>query len=312
MRNGAVIYGGKSKERDVSLQSGAGVMDALNRLGYNVKGIDFQSLNFIDELTGIDVIFLALHGIYGEDGRIQGVLDILEIPYVGSGVMASALAMNKALSKIIFAELGIRVAKDYLAKRGVPIPEVITHVRQGLSYPLVVKPNLEGSSIGLSYVTNEEELIEALTATFVDYEELLIEEWIVGKEVTVAVIENGGGAQALPVIEIIPNLSNYYDYASKYASGGSDHIVPARITEEHKELLQKWAVLAFEQIGCRSVSRVDFIIPEDGSEPVILEINTLPGMTKTSLVPDAARALGLSYDQVVGLMIETAVNRDKI
>lgn len=311
MKTVAVLYGGISKERDVSLQSGAGVIEALERLGYDVRGIDFQSIDFVEELEGVDGIFIALHGVYGEDGRIQGLLDILGIPYVGSGVMASALAMNKALSKIIFANAGIRVAKDYLAKQGTPTSEILEYVEHNLSYPLVVKPNLEGSSIGLSYVSSPEELASVLKTTFADYEELLIEEWIVGKEVTVAVIESGDSPQALPVIEIIPNLSSYYDYASKYAAGGSDHIVPARIPEAQGDLLQDWALRAFKVLGCRSVARVDFIIPEDGTDPVILEINTLPGMTKTSLVPDAARAIGLSYDELVRHLVETAINRTK-
>ncbi len=309
MKNIAVIYGGKSKEREVSLRSGAGVVAALERLGYNVKGIDFQSIDFIRELADIDIVFLALHGIYGEDGRIQSVLDIMDIPYVGSGVLASALAMDKSLSKLIFKEAGIRTAPGYLAKRKFSNIEIVDHVRKNLNYPLVVKPNLEGSSIGLTFVDNEEELISALELTFVSYDELLIEECITGREVTVAVVEEFDGPKPLPVIEIIPKLGKYYDYASKYALGGSDHIVPAEIDIEHADLLKKWAVAAFNKIGCKSFARVDFIIPSDGTDPVILEINTLPGMTETSLVPDAAQAVGLNYDQLVALLVETVFNR---
>ncbi len=311
MKNIAVIYGGKSQERDVSLRSGAGVIAALERLGYNVKAIDFQSIDFICELEEIDLVFLALHGIYGEDGRIQGVLDIMGIPYVGSGVLASAVAMDKSLSKLIFKAAGIRTAPSYLAKSKETIGQIMEHVRFNLKYPLVVKPNLEGSSIGLTFADTEEELIDALERTFPNYAELLIEECVIGREVTVAVIEDTDGEKALPIIEIIPKLGDYYDYASKYAVGGSDHIVPAEIDSEQAKLLKDWAVTAFNKIGCRSFARVDFIIPDNGRDPVILEINTLPGMTETSLVPDAAQAVGLSYDQLVGLLVETTYNRVK-
>ncbi len=309
MKNIAVIYGGKSLEREVSLRSGAGVIAALKRLGYNVRGIDFESIDFIYELEEIDLVFLALHGIYGEDGRIQSVLDIMGMPYVGSGVLASSLAMDKSLSKLIFKEAGIRTAPDYLAKRKDTIQQINEQVRCSLSYPIVVKPNLEGSSIGLSFVDNEEELIRTLESTFTDYDELLLEECVTGREVTVAVIEDSEGAKALPIIEIIPNLGKYYNYDSKYAAGGSEHIVPAEIEPEQAELLKNWALAAFNKIGCRSFARVDFIIPDDGTDPVILEINTLPGMTETSLVPDAAQAIGLSYDQLVDLLVETAFSR---
>lgn len=309
MKNIAVIYGGKSQEREVSLRSGAGVIEALKRLGYNVKGIDFQSIDFINELQDIDLVFLALHGVYGEDGRIQGVLDIMGIPYVGSGVLSSAVAMNKSLSKTIFKDAGIRTAPDYLAKSRESITQIIKKVNRNLSYPLVVKPNLEGSSIGLTFTNNEEELITALESTFSNYDELLIEECVTGREVTVAVIEETEGERALPIIEIIPNLGKYYDYASKYVVGGSEHIVPAKIDLEQEELLKNWAIIAFNKIGCRSFARVDFIIPDDGKDPIILEINTLPGMTETSLVPDAAQAIGLNYDHLIGHLMETVLTR---
>ncbi len=311
MINIAVIYGGKSNEREVSLRSGKGIVDALKTKGCNVKGIDFTSIDFISELKAIDVVYIALHGKYGEDGRIQGVLDILDIPYVGSGVLASALAMDKALSKKIFNSNGIRVAKDYLTKSGDDVSRIQEHISKEFNFPLVVKPNQEGSTIGLSIVSDEQQLKEALVNTFKHYDDLLIEEYIDGTEVTVAVLESENKIKALPIIEIVPNKNKYYDYESKYAPGGSDHIIPARIDKRTEELLKIWAVEAFKQLGCESLARVDFIIPSDGTDPVILEVNTLPGMTETSLYPDAAKSIDLSYADIVYKLVEITLNKAK-
>lgn len=311
MVNIAVIYGGKSKEREVSLRSGKGIIEALKGKGCNVKGIDFTSIDFISELNDIDIVYIALHGKYGEDGRIQGVLDIMDIPYVGSGVLASALAMDKSLSKKIFKLNGIRVAKDYLVNSKDNIKSILNYVAKEFGYPLVIKPNQEGSSISLSIVNNVEQLKEALENTFCSYDDLLIEEFIDGLEVTVAVLESENNVKTLPIIEIIPNRSKYYDYESKYAPGGSDHIIPARIDKATEDLLKKWSVIAFEKLGCESMARVDFIIPKDGTEPVILEVNTLPGMTETSLYPDAAKSIGLSYEDIVYKFVEITLEKVK-
>ncbi len=307
----AVIYGGKSNEREISLRSGRGIIEALKTKGCNVKGIDFTSIDFISELNDIDVVYLALHGKYGEDGRIQGVLDILDIPYVGSGVLASALAMDKALSKKIFALNGIRVAKDYLVNSKDDIESIVKHIANEFKYPLVIKPNQEGSTIGLSIVNDKEQLIDALKNTFGSYDDLLIEEFIGGTEVTVAVLESEDKIETLPIIEIVPNKNKYYDFESKYAPGGSDHIIPARIDKVTEDLLKKWSITAFKSLGCESLARVDFIIPPDGTDPVILEINTLPGMTETSLYPDAAKSIGLSYEDIVYKFVEITLKKVK-
>ncbi|TCS84116.1 D-alanine--D-alanine ligase family protein [Tepidibacillus fermentans] len=305
--NIAVIYGGKSKEREVSLRSGKGVANALRRKGCNVKEIDFVSSNFIRELHDIDVVYLALHGRYGEDGKIQGLLDILEIPYVGSGVLASALAMDKAKAKRIFDYAGIRTAKDLVLKKEQSIE--LKQIEEEFGYPLVVKPNQEGSTIGLSIVKKREELEEAIENAFLYDTEILIEEFIEGTEVTVAILETEKGIEALPIIEIVPNKNTYYDYESKYSAGGSEHIIPARIDKNTENIVKKWAIAAHQALGCSTLSRVDFIVPKDQSLPVILEVNTLPGMTETSLYPDAAKAIGLSYEDIVYRLVEITLRR---
>lgn len=312
MLNVAVIYGGKSKEREVSLKSGRGISDALKRKGCNVIEIDYTSKDFISLLTGIDVVYIALHGKYGEDGRIQGLLDMLEIPYVGSGVLASALAMNKEKSKRIFEYHGIRVAKDEIVNQENDLSSITSNIDTTFSFPLVVKPNQEGSTIGLSIVNNKEELEQAIKSALSFDNEVLIEEFIDGIEVTVAILDADNKIEALPIIEIVPNKNKYYDYESKYTPGGSDHIIPARIDSNTEKLVKQWAIDAHKLLGCETFSRVDFIIPSDGTAPVILEVNTLPGMTETSLYPDAARSVGLSYEDIVYIFVKEALKKHRI
>ncbi|WP_017755612.1 D-alanine--D-alanine ligase family protein [Calidifontibacillus oryziterrae] len=304
----AVLYGGTSAERDVSLSSGKGVMNALQKKGYEVVGIDFNPSR-LHELINLDVdlVFIALHGRFGEDGRLQGFLDMLNIPYVGSGVLGSALAMDKVKSKRMFEREGIRVAKDQTIYRA-------TYNRNQfsfeLTFPAVVKPVREGSTIGLTIAHNEQELLQGIDDAFKYDDDVLIEEFIGGMEVTVAVLGELGKEQALPVIEIVPK-NKYYDYESKYAPGMSDHIIPARVSDEITDYLQKNAVLAHQTLGCKTYSRTDFIVPFDGSLPVVLEVNTLPGMTPTSLFPDAAREMGLSYEDMIEKLVQLTVKELK-
>jgi D-alanine-D-alanine ligase len=303
----AVLYGGISAEREVSLSSGKGIMEALKAKGHEVVGIDFHP-NKIKELTQLDVdlVFIGLHGRFGEDGKLQALFDMLKIPYVGSGVLASALAMDKAKSKMYFANQGIRIAKDMTINKHEFNGKSINH---SLTFPLVVKPNSEGSTIGLSIVQSENDLLEAIKFSFKHDDVVMIEEFVKGKEVTVAVLGGHGEEKALPVVEIIPK-NEIYDYESKYAPGGSEHIVPARIDEKTTKLLQTNAVLAHQVLGCNIYSRVDFIIPEDGSEPVILEVNTLPGMTPTSLFPDAANAVNLKYEEMINTLVQLSLLKE--
>lgn len=300
----AVLYGGTSGEREVSLSSGKGIIDALEKKGHEVIGIDFNPSKIKDLLTlDVDVVFIGLHGRFGEDGRIQGLLDMLNIPYVGSGVLGSALAMNKVKAKRIMESVGIRVAKDQALNAE-------TFARENfvleIDYPVVVKPASEGSTIGITIAGNEQELLTGIEEGFKHDEDVLIEEFIAGIEVTVAVLGKTGAEQALPVIEIVPK-NKFYDYEAKYAPGGSDHIIPARVSAEITKYLQKNAVLAHQSLNCKTYSRTDFIVPFDGSLPVVLEVNTLPGMTPTSLFPDAAKEIGLSYEDMIERLIELSI-----
>lgn len=303
-----VLYGGTSAEREVSLSSGKGIIEALKKKNHDVIGIDFRGTKeCLLQIMNLDVdlFFIGLHGRLGEDGRVQGLLDLLKIPYVGSNVLGSALAMDKARSKKMFALKGIRVAKEKLVEKHSFIKESFSHE---LTYPVVVKPNHEGSTIGLTIAQNEAELIGGIDAAFNHDDVVLLEEFISGQEVTVAVMGNKGNFKALPIVEIVPKNA-YYDYESKYAPGMSEHIVPARVSDEMTNLLQEQSVLAHEALGCDVYSRVDFIVPKDGGNPVILEVNTLPGMTPTSLYPDAAREIGLSYEDMIETLVELSMKK---
>ena len=300
-----VLYGGTSAEREVSLSSGKGIMSALKENGHEVIGVDFhpERLTEVMELD-VDIVFIGLHGKFGEDGRIQGLLDMLQIPYVGSGVLGSAVAMDKAKSKKVLKDSGVRLAKDLVLNksddyRAIDLP---------FGYPVVVKPNSEGSTIGLTIAQNEEELTTGIEEAFRFDQTVILEEFVSGTEVTVAVMGSKGDVKSLPVVEIVPKNA-YYDYESKYAEGGSEHIVPARISPTYTELIQHQSVVAHELLGCETYSRVDYIVPLDGSEPVFLEVNTLPGMTPTSLFPDAARAIGYSYEQMIENLIQLGLKK---
>lgn len=298
----AVLYGGTSGEREVSLSSGKGIIQALKNNGHEVTGIDFhpERLEEIIELN-VDLVFIGLHGKFGEDGRVQGLLEMLGLPYVGSGVLASALAIDKAKAKQIFESNDIPVAKSkvYTITDKTNLQDVEKEVNQVFKVPFVIKPNSEGSTLGLTIVENPEQILDGLNSAAMSDDMILVEDFIQGREITVAVL----GEKALPIIEIIPKNA-YYDYESKYAAGGSEHIVPAQIDSETSKTIQDLAVKAHSVLGCKTYSRVDFILTEE-NKPVILEVNTLPGMTPTSLFPDAAKVIGLDYDS----MIETFVKR---
>ncbi|WP_209122560.1 D-alanine--D-alanine ligase [Alkalihalobacillus sp. BA299] len=301
-----VLYGGTSAEREVSLSSGKGIIEALSKKGHEVVGIDFHPQRIKDIIDlNVDIVYIGLHGRYGEDGRIQALLEMLNIPYVGSGVLGSALAMDKAKAKTFFYKNGIRVAKEMVLYKHNYQKE---QLNWDTNFPVVVKPNQEGSTIGLTIAQNEQELRDGIEEAFRFDDTVLLEEFIDGVEVTVAVMGNKGEEKALPVVEIVPK-NKYYDYEAKYAPGMSEHIVPARVDDEITKLLQKNAVLAHQVLGCDIYSRVDFIVPKDGREPVILEVNTLPGMTSTSLYPDAARAIGLSYGDMIEKLVELSKNK---
>lgn len=304
----AVLYGGISGEREVSLSTGREVIKALKKNGHDVLPIDFHPER-LHELIPLDVelVFIALHGKFGEDGRIQGFLDMLGIPYVGSGVLASALAMDKDKAKQLFSQHEIPIAKSkaYPTVEKMEIEEIVQDIRTRFSFPFVIKPNREGSTLGISIVDDENMVHEAIEKAFNCDDVILVEDYIAGKEITVPVLGSYGNEKALPIIEIIPK-NKFYDYESKYTEGGSEFVIPAPLDEQTTKTIQKYAVYAHQVLGCRTYSRVDFIVQEDNT-PIILEVNTLPGMTPTSLFPKSAEKFGLSYEQMIEKLIQLSV-----
>ena len=294
----AVLMGGWSSEREVSLVSGAACAKALQEAGYSVTTVDIQR-DMGTLLTRLypkpDVIFNALHGPYGEDGCMQGFLNIINIPYTHSGVLASSIAMDKPMAKRLFEEVGIPCAKHIMAKRDDVLAGDV------MSRPYVIKPTNEGSSVGVKIVLDGDE--PPFTHDDWPYgEEVMVEQFIPGRELTVAVMGDRG---ALGVTEICTD-HKFYDYDAKYADGGSFHVVPADIPEEVSEKVKRLAELSHNTLGCRGVSRADFRYDDEKGELYILEINTQPGMTPTSLVPEQAAAADISFPKLVAWMVEEA------
>lgn len=296
-----VLAGGISSEREISLLTGKGIHESLLRSGYEAMFIDMGK-DFIDSIINIDAAFIALHGKYGEDGTVQGLLELLKIPYTGSGVLSSALAMDKVLSKEIFLSNGIDTAPFLYFKKGHEANEkIIEKIEDDLKYPLVVKPNDEGSSIGVFIVEDKKALSYGVEEVFKVSDILLAEKFIKGRLITVSIV--GKDPKPLPVIEIKPK-SGFYDYKSKYTKGLTDYIVPAEIDIGLAEKIKNTAVLAHELLRCQGLSRVDSILGEDGIN-YILEVNTIPGMTETSLVPKAAAAVGIGFDRLVEIILDS-------
>lgn len=301
----AVLYGGVSGERDVSLASGEGIIRALKANQHDVIAIDFDPKDMSQIINlDVDLVFIGLHGKHGEDGKIQGLLEMLNIPYVGSGVLASALAMDKSKAKQIFGLHGIPIAKSnvYSVKDEQNLNKVEQLIQQEFEIPFVIKPNSEGSTLGLTIINDENQIKEALINASKSDDYAIVEQFIDGIELTVPIKGKVGEETALPIIEIIPK-NELYDYESKYTEGGSEHIIPARISEEMTTMIKSYAVKAHQALGCETYSRADFILTKENI-PYILEVNTLPGMTSTSLFPDAAKNINLTYEE----MIEEFVN----
>jgi D-alanine-D-alanine ligase len=306
-----VIYGGVSSEREISIKTGTGVIRALQEKQYNVVPIFFSdNRELVKRLADIEVdaVYIALHGRYGEDGTVQGLLELLDIPYVGSNVLSSALAMAKHKAKESFRAAGLNAAEELIIQRE-SFQESHLHAIP-FSFPRVVKPSRDGSTIGVSIVGDEQEQREAIGLAFQYDETVIIEQFIAGVEVTVGVIGHGENVEALPVIEIVPK-TKFYDFEAKYKPGMSEHIIPARLSPELLLACQQAAIKAHLSLGCETYSRVDFIVDQSNSLPVILELNTLPGMTETSLFPDAARSIGLSYADMIDKLIQLSIIKKK-
>ena len=300
-----VIYGGLSEEREISLRSGKAIAKALGRRNFQVKEFDFQGhVEQVVEEFKPDVVFIALHGTFGEDGSIQGALEILRVPYTGSSVLQSALCMNKLFSKYLFREFNI------------PTPEFLYTEDLEISYEyaksilsvekMVIKPVDQGSAIGVSIVQNGDQFKQGLETAFSFSKGVIIEEFIQGKEITVSVIGNLQNIIVLPVIEIVPS-HNFYDYFSKYTPGMSTHIIPANIPKEVSDLASKLAYNIYTSFSLRDFARIDFVVKN--TLPYVLEVNTIPGFTETSLIPDAARAYGMSFDDLTEFIVNETLKR---
>jgi D-alanine-D-alanine ligase len=299
----AVLMGGWAAERPVSLNSGKACAAALESVGFRVTKIDVTP-SIVTDLQTLkpDVAFNALHGPFGEDGCMQGILEMLRIPYTHSGVLASALAMRKDRAKTVAAAAGVLVAKGVTASRF----EVAT--RHVLPPPYVAKPVANGSSFGV-YIVKDGRSHPPQELTKSDWplgDEMLVEEFVKGRELTCAVMGRTEGPQALGVIEIISNAGAFYDYDSKYAPGGSTHVLPAEIKPDVYQKIQQQAVLAHGALGCRGVSRSDFRYDDETDTLIWLEVNTQPGMTETSLVPELAAHAGMNFGELVRWMVQDA------
>ena len=304
----ALIAGGKSAERDVSLKSGEQVYQALNKAKYDIRRYDPRDdlERLVRDAPDLDVALVIMHGRGGEDGTLQGMLDLLEIPYQGSGVLGSALGMNKELSKLLYQQAGLQVSRAlFFTQEEAPDPREI-EARLGL--PVVIKPVNEGSSIGVTKARTLEELQKGLDAAFPYDHRILVEEFLEGVEITGGVLGNAK-LTALPLVEIIPSDQyDFFDYEAKYKPGASTEICPARVSPEITQKAQEVAVTAHRALHCRGYSRTDMIV-RDG-EIYVLETNTIPGMTGTSLFPQAAQARGLEFPQLLDTLIELALERD--
>lgn len=337
-----VLTGGISSERNVALASGKGIAEALRKSGHNVRVIDpvygsaqpseseifdshpvigsefptaselkiYSNRKVIECINSVlfdntDIVFLGLHGKFGEDGKIQSLLEMRGLNYTGSRVTASAMAMDKDISKIMFRHYGIPTPRWFMLDRqNYSMQEVDKRIKDEFGYPAVVKPNDEGSTVGLSITQPDVEdvqLEKALTLALEYSDKIMIEEYIEGKELTVAVL----GDEALPVVEIKP-IDGFYDYEHKYTKGKTNYLCPADIAHPLSVELQEQAMLAHRSLGCKAYSRVDFRLNSDG-EYFCLEVNTLPGMTELSLVPQAAKSSGISFPELVNKIIDLSL-----
>lgn len=303
----ALIAGGKSAEREVSLKSGEQVYQALDKSKYDIRRYDPRDdlERLVRDAPDLDVALVIMHGRGGEDGTLQGMLDLLDIPYQGSGVLGSALGMNKELSKILYQHAGLKVSRAlFLNRSESPNPRDIA---ARLSLPVVIKPVNEGSSIGITKARTLEELEKGLETAFHHDHRVLVEEFLEGVEVTGGVLGNSE-LMALPLVEIVPSDQyDFFDYEAKYKPGASTEICPARLDEATTRKAQQTALTAHRALQCRGYSRTDMIVKN--GEVYVLETNTIPGMTATSLFPQAAKAFGLEFPQLLDRLIELALEK---
>ncbi len=293
-----VLYGGWSSEREISIGSGRCVFQSLKRQGFKVKGIDVNQ-NFIRKLRGIDVAFIALHGKPGEDGTVQGILEFLGIPYTGSGVIGSAVGMDKVISKSLFDANAIPTP-DFYYEEDIDIDAITMK----LDIPVVIKPRAEGSSVGVVIVETVADLKKTIKRITRKFKDIFFEKYIQGMTATCGIVSG----VPLPVLEIAPIKRRFYDYKSKYTEGMTEYIVPARIPQEQYQKVQDYALAAHKAIGASGFSRVDFVLDAEYN-PYVLEVNTVPGLLAGSNLPLEAKAIGLTYDDLIFEILKTSLAR---
>jgi D-alanine-D-alanine ligase len=305
----AVLKGGRSLERQVSLASGAQVEDALQRLGHEVIGLDVDH-DLVARLRADapDVAFLALHGRDGEDGTIQELLEILDIPYTGSGIHASARCADKSLAKHAMRDAGLPTPDSFAfsetAFKELGAGEALDRIEERLAFPLVVKPTNQGSALGIKFAATAADVPAALVAAFSYAPRVLLERYVPGRDLAVSVL----GDQALPIVEAVPNDEDFYDFAARYTIGRTTFLCPAELPAALTAEVQELALAVHRTLGCSGFSRVDLMLAEAGGMggPQVLEVNTIPGLTETSLLPQAADAAGIAFDELIARMLATA------
>ncbi len=303
----ALLSGGISGEREVSLKTGKQIFGALDKKRYEIFQYDPKTdlRKFVQDVFDekFDVVFPALHGPFGEDGKLQGMLDMIGAPYVFSGCLASALAMNKSQTKAIARNIGINTA-DYVV-----LKKTDENYPDQFGFPVVIKPIELGSSVGMAIAKNEKELKNGIRQAFEFGRKVMLEQYIHGRELTVAVMGNKR-IVALPVIEIIPKNSKWFDYRAKYKADAAEEICPAKIPLKAQNTVQEMAVKIYEALGCEDIARADLIWNEKNGKFYFLEINTIPGMTETSLVPQAARTAGMEFPDFLDKLIKGAIEKN--
>jgi D-alanine-D-alanine ligase len=307
----AVLKGGSSLERQVSLRSAARVEDALARLGHEVVGIDVDG-ELVDRLRAEapDAAFVVLHGVGGEDGTVQELLEILAIPYTGSGVLACMRSMDKVLCKHLLIEVGVPTPEFFAfnetAFKGLGAARLLPAMEERLDFPIVVKPAAQGSALGIKFARTTADVPSALVAAFSYDTRVLLERYVRGRDLAVSVLEGA----ALPVVEAVPNEESFYDFESRYEIGRTTFVCPAELPEPVTARAQALAVATYDLLGCYGVARVDMMLDDESGELFVLEANPIPGMTDTSLLPQAAEAAGIAFDALVERMLELAFERD--
>jgi D-alanine-D-alanine ligase len=313
-RKVAVLKGGRSLERNVSLRSGAHAQEALARLGHEVVAIDVDS-QLVSRLREAkpDAALIALHGPDGEDGTMQALLEALGVPYTGSGPAACMCATDKVLAKHLMRNAGIPTP-EFHSLRETSIKELgaadaLPGIEAALGFPLVVKPASQGSALGVKFARNDEELPGALVGAFSYDRKVLIERYVKGRDLAVSVLDGPSGPLPLPVVEAVPREEDFYDYESRYEIGMTTFVCPAELPDDTTARAQELALDVYRLLGCRGVARVDLMLDDASSELGVLETNVIPGMTETSLLPQAADAAGVSFDELIARLLDSAFER---